>query len=154
MKFICSILTCAILTLLLAIPAAAQQPISHETTAVTSSTAVGLLTTTSNPSGSGPASQCNISVENGAVRFWVDGGTPTGSSGHLVAAGGAPILLTSIQAITGFLAIAVNQAAVLQTTCARGNSPTALQLIMFYASPGLLPLCNGVQKTNCTPKGF
>lgn len=140
------------LVLLLAAPASAQQGVSHETTAITSSTAVALQTTTTNPTGAGPVSQCTISVENGAIRFWFDGTAPTLTTGHLVAAGGAPIVLTSLIAASSFQAIAVNQAAVLQTTCSRGLIVTPLAV--FYASPGLLPPCNGIQKTNCTSKGF
>jgi len=135
-----------------AAPAWAQQPVSHETTAVSNSTAVGLLASTTNPTGAGPITECAISVENGAIRFWVDGTAPTGTSGHLVAAGGPPIVIMSISAATGFQAIAINQAAALQTTCFRGS--TTLPALAFFGSPGRLPPCNGVQATNCTAKGF
>lgn len=136
----------------LALPAAAQQIVSHETTAVSSASAVGLLPATLSPAGVGNVSQCAISVENGAIRFWLDGTAPTSTSGHLTAAGGAPIVLPTNALAVGFQAIAVNQAAVLQTSCARGT--TVLPLFTFFGSPGLLPPCNGVQKTNCTAKGF
>jgi hypothetical protein len=133
-------------------PAHAQQAVSHETTTV-NGTAVGLQASTTSPTGVGPVSQCTISVENGAVRFWTDGAAPTGTTGHLVAAGGMPIVLTSYVASASFQAINVNQSAVLQTTCARVSNP-AIPLLSFFGAPGRLPPCNGVQATNCTPKGY
>ncbi len=45
-----------------------------------------------------------ITVEAGPIRFWVNGGTPTGAAGHLIEPG-STLSLPNRQQILGFRAV-------------------------------------------------
>lgn len=53
---------------------------AHETLSVTNGAAVSLTNATYNPT-TGAAGQASVDVEGGSVRYWLDGGDPTPTSG-------------------------------------------------------------------------
>ena len=65
-------------------------PIGHEVLTPTSAT--GITSALLTPANSGPAKSALISVETYLVRFRVDGGTVTATTGHVIPAGGSYVI--------------------------------------------------------------
>lgn len=125
----------------------AQLPVSHETVQVTQASASSLATTTINPAGIGQISTCEFSVENGPVRVWVDGTSPTSTTGHWFAAG-AHVLMTSYDVARRFQVIAVLAASTLQVTCVKGGpgqTPSTPLVVAYDPNPVGGP-CNALLK--------
>lgn len=83
-----------------------------------SSSVVTLTSGTYAPSGSGAALSAIVTVEDDAIRFTLDGTTPTASRGHKVAAGGSFILF-GYSEVAGFKAIRVTGDAPIEVTYKR-----------------------------------
>jgi len=93
-------------------------PLDHEELTITNS-ALGFTAGTIQQS-AGNAAVAVITVEDDAIRFWMDGTTPTSSSGHLAAAD-TGFTICGLNSIKNFLAIRVTTDAALKISYFKGR---------------------------------
>lgn len=115
-----SLLALSIVAACAATAAAQTQPVSHETVAVSTITAVGFATTTLNPAGVGQVSSCLVTIETGAVRMWLDRSTTPTSTSGLGYSPGTQLFIVGNLALSQLRAIAIGQSATMQAQCMRG----------------------------------
>jgi hypothetical protein len=138
------------LSALWATPAIAQQPVSHQTISVTNVASGGptIASATLVDSSGTPVSACVVAVEGSQLRYWVDGTTPTSSTGFLVSPG-SQIPLPFHAWAANFQAIALTvMGATLQVSCATGTvGPASAASWVVSTPPSLLlfpPACNAL----------
>lgn len=88
-------------------------PIDKEEVTV-AGTAIGITASKLVRDGS-PVEKAFISTETESIRFWIDGSTPTSSSGHLAVAGSV-IILSDRNQLINFRAIKITDNGALKIT--------------------------------------
>ena len=94
------------------------EPLDHEE--LTISTVAVAFTAGTIQQAAGNAAVAVVTVEDDAIRYWVDGSTPTSSSGHQAAADSA-FTICGLNSIKNFLAIRVTTDAAIKVSYFRGR---------------------------------